>query len=494
MPLSQYFFFHPFRYTGKNLPMKKHDIIPNIRIEKLIYWGSGLATLPDGMKVIVSGGAIPESMADLRIIRMKKSFIEAQIVRVVEPSPYERPIPDHWQVYGGCKWLRIPYEKQLAIKDEQIHEAFRHLSYSTDDVEWRKIVPSPQTEGYRNKLEFSWWKYISDREGVYDTFRFGFHVQGQFDRIENCRYCVLADEEVNAIFRDIEIFSRYSWLPTYDPHTCEGFFRHLVVRKTLFSEIMLLWSVNTHYFWWSEENKAKIITFNRSLQKKFPHIVSVFLLENTGKADIVTGKTECILWKQSLTEILLGKKFEIQPLSFFQTNSRGAERLYSIVAEFCPEQGNILLDLYAGTGTIGILLAERFQKVYSVETVMSATEDGEKNASINAIHHMTFVNAKVEDFLSTFLERWEHADVLIVDPPRDGLHPRACVDLIRFQAEYIIYVSCNPATLVRDLKYLLENDTYTLTHIAPVDMFPHTHHIETVVCLKRKSWQMINII
>lgn len=228
--------------------MKKHEILENIRIDKLIYGGLGLATAPDGMKVMVSGGAIPESIVDLRITRAHKNRYEAQILRTVKRSPFEQDLPPGWQIYGGCKWLQIPYEKQLEIKESQIREAFHVLKSYTEDTIFHPITPSPEQIAYRNKVEFSWGKYISDREGVHDEFRFGFHAPAQFDRIIDCEYCVLADEETNTIFRKIDAFSRNSGYSTYDPKTGIGFWRHLVVRKAKKTdEIMLLWSVNTAF-------------------------------------------------------------------------------------------------------------------------------------------------------------------------------------------------------------------------------------------------------
>ncbi len=225
--------------------MKKYDIIENIKIEKLIFGGSGLATASDGRKIIISGGAIPDAIVDLRITKLKKNHLEAQIFRTVRKSPLEKAIPAEWQLYGGCKWLPIPYDKQLEIKEQQITEAFHSLKTEIEKTIWHTIIRSPDSEHYRNKVEFSWGKYISEREGVYDDYRFGFHVQGQFDRIEDCWYCVLADELTNQVFRDIDVFARGSDLPTYDPKTAIGFWRHLVVRRAKQTgEMMLIFSVN----------------------------------------------------------------------------------------------------------------------------------------------------------------------------------------------------------------------------------------------------------
>ncbi len=468
--------------------MNKHDTLPNITIDKLIFGGSGLATAPDGKKIIISGWAIPWAVVDLRILKVKNNRLEAQILRTVKKSPYEKEIPSGWQLYGGCKWLMIPYEKQIEIKAMQIKEAFHFLEKETENTVFHPIIPSPLTEHYRNKVEFSWGKYISEREGIHDEYRFGFHAPAQFDRIIDCTYCVLADDEINSIFHVIDEYARDSGFPTYDPKTQVGFWRHLVVRKgKKTDEIMLIFSVNGSF---EEKVKDFFTEMVSKLSEKYPHIASIYFLENTGRADIVDGKLRLLYGKTSITDELLGVKFEIQPKSFFQTNSLGAEKLYSRVIDSIAGKWWTLLDLYAGTGTIGILLSKHFETVYSVELVESASADGKKNSDTNGTTNVRFINKKVEDFAKAFSEKGEKADTIILDPPRDGLHPSAIPHILSFGASEIIYVSCNPATLVRDLAIMMESEgdkksVYKITDITPVDMFPHTHHIETIVRLNR---------
>ncbi len=495
--------------------MKKYDILENIKIEKLIFGWSGLATAPDGRRIIISGGAIPDAIVNLRILKTKKNHIEAQIFQTVKKSPLEKEIPSEWQLYGGCKWLPIPYEKQLEIKEQQIHEAFHHLFHrhtvssekiwtsssaelassesqtvldssvsNFSSVEWHPIIASPESEHYRNKVEFSWGKYISEREWVHDEYRFGFHVQGQFDRIEDCRYCVLATDTVNAIFRDIDSFARNSEFPTYDPKTGVGFWRHLVVREAKKTgEIMLVFSVNALYE--DTHIQSAFQSLIEKITQKYPQVVSIYFFENTGRADIVTGNPILLFGKETLTDELLGLSFEIAPKSFFQVNSLGAEKLYTSAIESIKNKWWVLLDLYAGTGTIGILLSRYFERVYSVELVESASRDGEANARRNSVNNIEFINKKVEDFALEFSNNSGKADTIIVDPPRDWLHPSAIPHILSFGAKEIIYVSCNPATLVRDIEAFIGENTYSITDITPVDMFPHTHHIETVVRLEK---------
>ncbi len=473
--------------------MPKNQILENITIEKLIFWWKWLGVAPDGRKVIITGGCIPQSIVNVRVLKERKSHYEGQELEVVKKSPLEVPLQEWHQLYGWAKWLTIGYEDQLKIKEWQIKEAFHHLRDYTTETIWHPIIASPQIYGYRNKVEFSWGKYISEREWVHDDFRFGFHAQGQFDRIIDCAYCALADEEINDIFHTVDTLSRSSWFPTYDPKTAEGFWRHLVVRKAREKwGIMLIFSVNSVYEW-----KEKIDFFTKMVQQlieKFSNIASIFFLENTGRADIVQWNPILLFGKPSIAETLLGLTFEIQPKSFFQVNTLGAEKLYTQAIDFIRNKWGVLLDLYAGTGTIGILLAKYFERVYSVEMVESASADGEKNSDRNGITNVEFICKKTEVFAQEFKEAWKKADTIVIDPPRDGMHPSTLPSLLAFGAREIIYVSCNPATLTRDLEVLvgktrdekMENILkYRITDVVPVDMFPHTHHIETIVRLEK---------
>lgn len=469
--------------------MKKDTILQSVVIDKLVFGGKGLAVHEDGRKIMVSGGAVPGQTVNLRVLKSKKNYLEAQILDVVKNSPFEEELPPHFQVYGGCKWLPIRYEKQLEIKEGQVRDALRLLRDAVPESAYRPIVASPETLGYRNKVEFSWGKYISAKEGVHDEFRFGFHKQGEFDRIIDCDFCVLADERINGIFRAVRDFSRASGLPTYDPKTQEGFWRHFVVRKSKKTgDTMLVFSLNTAFEGFSTAREAELSAFVRdTLVREFPEIRSAYLLRNTGKADIVTGEAVKLFGSDTIVESLLGLEFEIHPKSFFQTNSLGAEKLYETALSLMKTQGGTLLDLYAGTGTIGILLAGRFTKVHSVELVPEASADGARNAARNGVRNVEFFAGKAEDFVKSFLESGGKADAVVVDPPRDGMHPSAPETILSFAAKEIVYVSCNPATLARDLETLLSGGAYRVTDVVPVDMFPHTHHIETVVRLERAA-------
>jgi len=252
------------------------------------------------------------------------------------------------------------------------------------------------------------------------------------------------------------------------------------------NEIMLILSFFPHFP--EAQNLDFLREYFQKLTEKYPEIASIFLSHNDSKADVALGKLECIAGKEYITEKLLGLEFCISPKSFFQTNSHGAEILYQNILDLVPQkelQNAHVLDLYSGTGTIGMLFAKYAKYVTSVELVESASKDGEKNAQNNHLTNIDFVCDKTENFLKKYVEKGEKADILIIDPPRSGMHPDALKSILQFESEYFIYVSCNPATLSRDLWAILQESSYRIKKVIPVDMFPHTHHIETIVLLKK---------
>lgn len=359
--------------------MSSNQIISPVHVEKLVFSGKGLARAEDGRAIMISGGVIPGQTVSVRVLKTRKGHIEAQVLEVLEHSPLEQPLPAHFQVYGGCKWLPIRYEDQLRIKDEQVKECFSGLASRglVSPEVWHPIVASPEIYGYRNKLEFSFGKYISAKEEIHDDFRFGFHKQGEFDRIIDCDFCVLASDSVNEIFLEVNKHARASGIPTYDPKTAKGTWRHLVVRESKSTgKKMLVYSLNTKD---PNFDRAIFDTVWQALALR-DDIVTQVLFHNSGLADIVTGEAEILHGSGIIQENLLGRTFEIRPKSFFQTNTVGAEVLYSTVLNLVKSSGGTLLDLYAGTGTIGILLASHFDQVYSVEIVADSSADASVNA------------------------------------------------------------------------------------------------------------------
>ncbi len=543
--------------------MKKWAIIKNLKIEKLVFWGKWFAKLKsenpdiDWKTIFVTWWAIPESTVDVKIIRKRKDYLETQIVNIVEKSPIEKKHPNN--PYGECwwcKWVNIPYDEQLKIKENQVKESFFHLEkYLNKNIseektqkteekninktptvpsplrrglgwgqtkeetkEWSifsPIIPSPLVDWYRNKVEFSFGKYISKQNDIEQHFNVWFHKQWMFSQIEDYDGCILIDELQNKIYKEIKNFSKQTWLPVYDQKTQKWFFRHILIRRTFFkNEVMIIFWFNHKYFENTNSETSlphlnkegikgwleNIKTFFSDLAKKYPEIKSIYLSYNDNKADIAIWELKLIHWEKFITETLLWLNFNISPKSFFQTNSHWAEKLYSKVLKSSNNiKNSTVLDLYAWTWTIWMIFAKNWaKKVYSVELVKQASEDWEKNAKLNSLNNIEFINAKVEDFLENFTKTSlplskgrvrdglseKKADILVIDPPRAWMHPKALPNILEFKAKEIIYVSCNPSTLARDLDYILQNSKYKVIEVTPVDMFPHTHHIEVVTKLE----------
>ncbi len=504
--------------------MKKGTILENITVEKLVFGGKWMSRLSsenpdlDGRVIMITGGPIPGAVVNLRVLKTKKNYLETQIVETIKKSPIEKQHPNNqYGLSGGWRWINIPYEEQLKIKQDQVIDALRGLnkyiplSSEGEGLGVRSIMlpiePSPTIDGYRNKVEFSFGKYISHKFEIDEQFNVGFHKQWEFSKVEDFDGCPLIDDIQNTVFLEIKNFCKTLGLPVYDSMRNAGFFRHLMIRKTHFTnQMMILLSFNPEYFTDkpnldSKEKMSQITDFLIGLQDKYSEVTSVYLSHNPNKADTCIWDLELIAGEPTITEELLWLTFHISPTSFFQTNSSWAEKLYNLVTEFAaltqslPEgekQNNTtlkdmtVLDLYWGTGTIGMIFARSWAKhVESVELVTSASKDGEKNAKLNKLDNIWFTNAKVEEFLDTYLSQDKKADLLIIDPPRAGMHPKALPNILKFGTQQMIYVSCNPTTLARDLEYILQNSPYKIEKIQAMDMFPHTSHIETIVSLKK---------
>lgn len=483
--------------------MKKWHILENITIEKLVFWWKGFIRLdewvPETNKkkvVFITGWAIPWSVADIKIIKKRKDYYEAQIVKVIKKSDIET---GSYDLFPGAPWMNIGYSEQLKIKQTQIEESFFHIQKTQAEINFLPIIPAPEQFGYRNKIEFSFGKYISHRDDIRQEFNVWFHKRWEFSKVEDYDECLLIDELQNKIYRDLKVFCKESGLPVYDQKMNHGFWRHFMMRRMHFSEdILLVLSVYPEFFE-SEENTQsfdkdtqleKIRVFLWDLVWKYPDIKSVYISHNANKADTLIWEMELVYWDEVISERLLGLTFDIGPKSFFQTNSRGAEVLYSLVKDFAHKESfkdGTVLDLYGGTGTIGMIFADIAKHVVSVELNEEASTNGQKNAQKNSIGNIDFVNTKVEDFLNDYLEKWMKSELLIIDPPRAGMHPSALPNILKFWTQQIIYVSCNPATLARDCQYILENSDYRIEKVQAVDMFPHTHHIETVVSFTKKE-------
>ena len=480
--------------------MKKWEIIENILVEKLVFWGKGFARLKsDNLElnwrvIFITGWVVPWSVVNLRVLKKRNDYIETQIIDIVKKSPIEKEHPNnpYWMSWGW-KWINIPYNEQLKIKENQVKESLFHLTKLQDNLEnvFLPIIWSSIIDWYRNKVEFSFGKFISKKYEKEEHFNVWFHKQWEFSKIEDYDWCILIDEFQNKIYREIKNFCKSTGLPVYDSMRNEGFFRHILIRKTHFNnEMMIILWFNHDYFWDKNilnKNIENIENFLKSLADKNNEIKSIYLSYNSNKADIAIWDLELIYWKETITETLHWLKFNISPKSFFQTNSSWAEKLYSIVLDFAHKEileQQKVLDLYAWTWTIWMIFSKAWAKeVTSVELVKSASDNWKNNAKLNNLNNMNFVCAKVEDFLDDYLKKWNSSDLLIIDPPRAWMHPWALPNILKFWVNQIIYVSCNPSTLSRDLWYIIKNSNYRIEKIQPMDMFPHTHHIEIVISL-----------
>lgn len=483
--------------------IKKNDILENIEVEKLVFWGKWFARLKhenadlDNRVIFITWWAIPGSIVNLRVLKKKKSFLETQIVDIVKKSPIEIKHPTNkYGMSWWWKWVNIPYEEQLKIKEEQIKESFKILEKHQKEINFQTIQWSPIVDWYRNKVEFSFWKYLSKKFDIEQHFNVWFHKQWEFSKVEDFEWAPLIDEVQNEIFRDVKNFCKTVWLPVYDQMRSEWFFRHILIRRTHFeNELMLLLSFNHNYFDWNTKiNKEEKLTLIKDfliwLTKKYKIIKSIYFSYNPNKADVCIWDLELIYGEKTIKEKLFDLIFNISPTSFFQTNSSWAEKLYSIVLDYANKEklkDFEVLDLYGWTWTIWMIFAKAWAKnVVSVELSTSASKDWEKNAKLNWITNIEFKNEKVEDFLGKYLEKWKKADLLIIDPPRVWMHPSALPSILEFNSKQIIYVSCNPSTLARDLDYILDNSDYKIEKVIWMDMFPHTHHIETIVSLVKE--------
>ncbi len=485
--------------------MKKWFIIKNLEVEKLVFGWKWFSKLKSDNKdidwktIFITGWAIPFSIVDVKIIKKRKDYLMTQIVNIVKKSSLEKKHPNnpYWECWG-CKWINIPYKEQLKIKYTQVKESFFHL----EKIIWNidnsilPIIPSPLIDWYRNKVEFSFWKMISSQNNIEQHFNVWFHKQGMFSQIEDFDWCILIDKIQNEIYKEIKDFCKKSWLPVYDQKPQTWFYRHIVIRRAFFTdEIMIILWFNHKYFKNEDLLKEKIVlikNFIKRLWEKYNIIKSFYLSYNDNKADIAIWELELVYWDKLITEKLRVNNsslfFKISPKSFFQTNSYWAEVLYSKVLDFADKnlfKWSIVLDLYAWTWTIWMIFAKNFaKKVYSVELVKSSSDNWKENAKLNNLNNLEFINKKVEDFLEYYTNQNRKADFLIIDPPRSWMHPKALPNILKFKAKQIIYVSCNPSTLTRDLNFIFKNSDYKIDKIVAIDMFPHTHHIEIIVSLK----------
>ncbi|KNF08467.1 23S rRNA (uracil-5-)-methyltransferase RumA [Gottschalkia purinilytica] len=450
--------------------VKKNEVL-DLYIEDVIFPNKGIATIDD--KKITVKNAIKGQKVKARITKKRKDKIEANILEILEKSPVESDAEcRHYGICGGCSYQTLPYEEQLKLKENQVKRLLDEVL--TDEYEYLNIEPSPTKFEYRNKMEFSFGDAEKDGE-----LELGMHRKGRFYEIVTVDGCTIVDEDFKDVLMTVLKYFREKGISFYNKKRHEGYLRHLVVRKAIKNKEILVNLVTSSQMDLDLKDlveKVKNLNLSSKL-KGFLHTI------NDSLSDVVQSDETRVLYGQDyITEELLGLNFKISAFSFFQTNSLGAERLYSVVRDFTDSsKDKIIFDLYCGTGTIAQIMSPIAKKVYGIEIVEEAVEAAKVNAKLNNLDNCEFIAG---DVMEKVEELKEKPDIIILDPPRDGIHPKAIHKIIDFNPEQFIYVSCKPTSLARDLPIFVERG-YKVEKVKCVDMFPMTPHVETVVRIKK---------
>lgn len=465
---------------------KKHPLLERVLIEDIAAEGKALARV--NSKVVFTTFAVPGDIVDIQIIKKRKSYMEGYITQIHEYSPLRiEPFCEHFGMCGGCKWQNLPYEEQLKFKQRQVSDQLKRIGrVSVDEIS--PIIGSQKTTHYRNKLEFTFlnsrWltnAEIAENNDIPVEPALGFHIPGMFDKVFDVKNCYLQPDPSNAIRLAVREYAVQHDLPFYNIRSREGLLRNLIIRTSSTGDIMAIFS----FFFDDAEKRSELLTHIKSC---FPQITSLLYVINP-KANDTINDLDVVTFsgKDHILESMEGLQFKIGPKSFYQTNSDQAYVLYQVAREFAGLTGNELVyDLYTGTGTIAQFVAKSSSKVIGIEYVPEAIADAKENSRINGITNVDFFAGDIKDILvESFFQVNGYPDVVILDPPRAGIHEDVANALLHANPSRIVYVSCNPATQARDIALL--DEKYKLVRVQPVDMFPHTHHVENVVLLERRT-------
>jgi 23S rRNA (uracil1939-C5)-methyltransferase len=461
---------------------RKKLVLENIPVTGYAAEGKALARI-DG-KVIFIEGAVPGDVVDVLITKNKKDWAEGKAIKINEYST-ERVTPFcvHFGICGGCKWQMLPYEKQLQYKEQEVKDVIKRIGKMGTSV--LPIRGSEKTIYYRNKLEFTFSnkKYLTQKEfsllgeDKWPGGALGYHVPKLYDKIIDIKECWLMEDVNNIVRNTLHEFAEKNHYSYYDIKEHKGFLRNVIIRNCSTGEVM----VNLFFGNEDKEKREKICNY---LLEKVPAITTLLYTINQKWNDSMDNLEPQIFYgKGYVIEKLGGFNFKISPKSFFQTNTKQAEVLYNVIEDFAALTGNeIVYDLYCGTGSIGIFLSKNAKKIIGVDVIEEAIKDAKENAELNNLQTASFFSGDVIDICNDdFFAVHGTPDVVIVDPPRAGLHNKLLNKLLEISSQKIIYVSCNVATQARDLQ--LMNEKYSVEKIQPVDMFPHTHHIESIALL-----------
>ena len=463
---------------------KQLPILENVLITGIAAEGKAIAKHDD--LVIFIPFVVPGDNIDIQLKRKKNSYAEGKAVFFHTYSPLRaEAFCEHYGICGGCKWQILPYSEQIRYKQQQIVDNLIRIG-KIDLPSISPILGSEKTQFYRNKLEFTfsnkrWMTEEEIKSGViFDNMNaLGFHIPGMFDKVLDINKCWLQEDISNQIRNEIKDFALKNNYTFFDLRNRGGLLRNIIIRTSSIGEVML---IVVFY----EDNKEDREALLSHIVKTFPSITSLLYIINEKANDTITDQEVLIFFgRDHIYEEMEGLKFKIGPKSFYQTNSEQAYNLYKIARDFAGLTGNELVyDLYTGTGTIANFIAKDAKQVIGIEYVPEAIEDAKINAEINKITNTKFFAGDMKDLLNTsFIEEYGRPDVIITDPPRAGMHDDVIETILFAEPQKIVYVSCNPATQARDLSLLSEK--YEVTKVQPVDMFPHTHHVENVVLLNR---------
>ncbi|WP_027455392.1 23S rRNA (uracil(1939)-C(5))-methyltransferase RlmD [Xylanibacter brevis] len=472
---------------------KPLPLLENITIEAVAAEGKCLFHWND--LVVFVPFCVPGDVCDIQIRRKKHSFAEGEVVRFVEKSKVRAvPFCQHFGVCGGCKWQNLPYEEQLKFKQQQVFDQLHRIG-KVELPEFRPILGSVKIQEYRNKLDYGCAnkRYLTKEEisslpkeesqSLKDVPAIGFHITGAFDKILPIEKCWLMDDLHNQIRNDIRDYAVSHNISFFDLRAQVGLLRDIIIRNSASGELMVI--IQFHYDETGGEQEAHDLL--QHVADTFPQITSLLYLDNQ-KCNDTIGDQNIIVFKGTdhIFELMEDLKFKVGPKSFYQTNTEQAYHLYSVAREFAGLTGDeMVYDLYTGTGTIANFVAKKAKHVIGIEYVPEAIEDAKINSEINGITNTLFYAGDMKDILTDdFIAEHGRPDVIITDPPRAGMHPDVINTILHAAPDRIVYVSCNPATQARDLQSL--DEQYKVVEVQPVDMFPHTPHVENVVLLKKR--------
>lgn len=470
-------------YMGRK--RKELPVVENVEITGVAAEGKSIARVDD-MVVFIPYGA-PGDVVNIKLDKKKRSYAEAHIVDMVKPSPDRvTPACEHFGVCGGCKWQHIPYESQLRYKRDQVVDALTRIA-KVEIPEVNPTLGSKETFCYRNKLEYTfsckcWITFEDLRSGreIADRNALGFHIPGAFDKVLDIKKCWLQDDLSNRIRLFVRQYALAKGYEFYDIKAQQGLMRTLMVRIASTGEVMLI-------VVFARPEQEKIDDLMGAIAAEFPEITSLLYVVNQKVNDTIADQ-EVVTFRgrDYINEEMEGLQFRIGPKSFYQTNSHQAYELYKVARRMaCLKPDDLVYDLYTGTGTIANFVARQVKKVVGIEYVPEAIADAKLNSEVNGIDNTIFFAGDMKDVLTDgFIAEHGRPDVMIIDPPRAGMHEDVVNVILNARPERIVYVSCNPATQARDLA--LMDSLYRVEEVQPVDMFPHTHHVENVVRMTRR--------